>query len=334
MTRRWPAVAASAAQPPMGDQRLHRLADPRRRRTCCKTIAPPATGRGAIISPVRRRAGRRAGRVRPQSRHRRRRHRRHRLRARADGGACAARRMRAVELGPAPAVAESRTRRRGDRRLGRIGDASRPIERSSGGQRLTSTPSPLRPASSAARRRAGAGLARLLRRAGADRGLRLVGAGVRRLPYMRRKVLGYKVHIPLEPDLVAAGAARQCRQLCEAGHRQEAARADDRARPALARTATLWREQRQDRRRQFRAGGGRRADPGLRPRRGGGDGGAGRPAASDMAARGDRDDDADHRRQPVRRRPAAHHARRRWTISPRRWTGSARRGCRCCSACR
>ena len=29
-----------------------------------------------------------------------------------------------------------------------------------------------------------------------------------------------------------AGAARQCRQLCEAGHRQEAARPDDRARPA------------------------------------------------------------------------------------------------------
>ena len=51
--------------------------------------------------------------------------------------------------------------------------------------------------------------------------------------YIRRKVFGYTVHIPLDPGHGPARAARQCRQLCEARHRQEAARADDRPRPAL-----------------------------------------------------------------------------------------------------
>ena len=58
-------------------------------------------------------------------------------------------------------------------------------------------------------------------------------------PYLKRKVLGYTVHIPLQPALVEHVLLDQCRQLCEARHRQETAPAHDRQRSAVVRRRTL-----------------------------------------------------------------------------------------------
>ena len=76
-------------------------------------------------------------------------------------------------------------------------------------------PRPLRPAPSAARRGAGSGLARLFRRARADRGPWLVEAGVRQLVHPPQGVRLQCPH-PAPSGHGAAGAARQCRQLREA----------------------------------------------------------------------------------------------------------------------
>ena len=76
----------------------------------------------------------------------------------------------------------------------------------------------------------------------------------------------------------------------------------------LSSDGELWREQRQDRRRQLLARRGRRASAGVRP--GGAEAMArlgGRRAAR-HGGRSDADDHADHRARPVRRRRAADHA--------------------------
>ena len=120
------------------------------------------------------------------------------------------------------------------------------------------------------------------RRAGAHRRLRLVRAGVRALVHSPQGVRLHRPH-PARSGHDPAGAARQCRQLCEARHRQEAARPDDRPRPAELGRGAVARPA-ADRRRQFRAGGGRRRRSRLRPRRGGGDRELAEGRRGDMAA--------------------------------------------------
>ena len=84
--RRGPRLGAEhRRERAVGDQRLHRVADPRSGRSAARLSGYVPLGLAGLSHAVRCGAGRGARRVRPQSRDRRRCHCRHRLRACADG---------------------------------------------------------------------------------------------------------------------------------------------------------------------------------------------------------------------------------------------------------